>query len=121
MEMSQTLPGGRWGIYLFCPHVYNQAKTSLYQESLLSLQAHLSFLTTGISFAFIFCMVPRPAFLPPGRYFVHVEWPLSLWIGRLFLKREKRVTHCHLTSCGATLITYHKTECASVLLGAACV
>lgn len=65
------------------------------------------------------CTVPCPAFLPPGRYFIHVrEWPLSLWIRKLFLKREKCATHRHLTSRRATIIACHDPEHISVLSGA---
>lgn len=98
--------------YLFCPHIYNSTKISLYQKKVFSLQPYVSFLRTRILFSFMSALpVPLPVFLPHSRSYINVGQHLSLWLKRV------SVTQCRLTSSSAAIITWRKTEHISILSG----
>ena len=79
-----------------------------YVKIILSLQHHMNFLRTEI------LLVPHPMFPSHSRSYrcMNVKLHLNLWI-----KREKCMTQCQLTSLSAAIISLRKMKNISVLSG----
>lgn len=90
-------------------------RESHYVKIILSLQHYVNFLRTEILFSFMSALlVPHPAFPPHSRSYhcTNVGWHLNLWI-----KREKCMTQCQLTSSSAAILSLRKMKSISVLSG----
>lgn len=113
LQWRQFKPFSGVSIYSVLMSIIEQE--SHYVKIILSLQHHVNFLRTEILFSFLSALlVPHPMFPPHSRSYhcTNVEWHLNLWI-----KREKCMTQCQLTSSSAAIISLRKMKNISVLSG----
>lgn len=112
METTQTFLRYK---YLLRPHVYNRTRILLCQDYLISPAScellknrDLTLLPVCTCWCLTHCFPPHSR----SYRYMNVEWHLNLWI-----KREKCMTQCQLTSLSAAIISLCKMKNISVLSG----